>query len=312
VALPANGKHYRIIVEQPANHPGRNYFATASVEACDPNMTGPSLGFVTQLEEDDRDSYQSKDCIENQLSFDPIDFIGYPKGYLDTCDTNTDLITSQTDLKYHIRFQNVSTDTSNRVVIRDTIPSGLDITSIRPGASSHPYTFEAYGDGFVKFTFSDLEQVDNTINEMLSHGFVKYRISQKPNNPEGTIIENGAIIFQDYDVPNETERVRHQVGGIDITDFVCVSTSVVNPNFPNVEVEVYPNPFNEVATIKITGQQFQDLEFQLFDATGRKVQTAFFENNSLEISRNQLSQGLYIFTINVKGQAVASGKLIVQ
>ena len=312
IAYKANGKHFRLVVDQTADHPGRNYFATASVEACDPDNQGVSLGYVTQLEEADRDPYQSKDCIENQLSFDPIDFIGYPKGYRDTCDTNADLITSQTDLKYHIRFQNVSADSSHRVVIRDTIPSNLDITSIRPGASSHPYTFEAYGDGFVKFTFSDLGQVNSTNNEMLSHGFVKYRISQKPNNPVGTIIENSAIVFQDYDVPTDTEFSRHQVGGENLTDFLCFLTSTENPDFPHVNLDVYPNPFTDFAKVEVTGEQFKDMEFHVFDASGKKVRVENFENNELEFYRNQLPQGLYIFTIIVKGQVVQSGKLIIQ
>ncbi|MDG2418195.1 MAG: T9SS type A sorting domain-containing protein, partial [Saprospiraceae bacterium] len=312
IAYKANGKHYRLIADQAIDHPGRNYFATASVEACDPDNQGVSLGYVTQLEEADRDPYQSKDCIENQLSFDPIDFIGYPKGYRDTCDTNADLITSQTDLKYHIRFQNVSADSSHRVVIRDTISSNLDITSIRPGASSHPYTFEAYGDGFVKFTFSDLGQVNSTNNEMLSHGFVKYRISQKPNNPVGTIIENSAIVFQDYDVPTDTEFSRHQVGGENLTDFLCFLTSTENPDFPHVNLDVYPNPFTDFAKVEVTGEQFKDMEFHVFDASGKKVRVENFENNELEFYRNQLPQGLYIFTIIVKGQVVQSGKLIIQ
>ena len=312
IAFAANGQHYRLVVDQSPNHPGRNYFATASVEACDPNNTGSSLGFVTQLEEADRDPYQSKDCIENQLSFDAIDFIGYPKGYKDTCTTNSDLITSQTDLKYHIRFQNVSTDTSGRVVIRDTIPSNLDITSIRPGASSHPYTFEAYGDGFVKFTFSNLEQPNSTNNELLSHGFVKYRISQKPNNPVGTIIENSAIVFQDYNVPVDTEVSRHQVGGEQLIDFVCFLTSIENPDLPHVNLEVYPNPFTDFAKIKVEGEQFKNMDFHVFDTTGKKVRTEKFESNTLEFYRNQLPQGLYVFTIEVKGLVVQSGKLIIQ
>ena len=207
----------------------------------------------------------------------------------------------------------MSADSSHRVVIRDTISSNLDITSIRPGASSHPYTFEAYGDGFVKFTFSDLGQVNSTNNEMLSHGFVKYRISQKPNNPVGTIIENSAIVFQDYDVPTDTEFSRHQVGGEKLTDFLCLlMTSTENPDFPHVNLDVYPNPFTDFAKVEVTGEQFKDMEFHVFDASGKKVRVENFENNELEFYRNQLPQGLYIFTIIVKGQVVQSGKLIIQ
>ena len=54
------------------------------------------------------------------------------------------------------------------------------------------------------------------------------------------------------------------------------------------------------------------MEFHVFDAAGKKVRVENFENNELEFYRNQLPQGLYIFTIIVKGQVVQSGKLIIQ
>ena len=213
IRLPANGSTYRLIVEQPENHPGRNLFSTSAIESCDPNNVGATLSAVNQFEEDDRDPTVSISCQENKIAFDPSELQAYPKGYKDTCTMSTDFkITSQTDLEYHIRFQNIGMDTLGNVVVRDTIPSHLDVTSIRPGASSHPYTFETYGTGWVKFTFSNLELPNNTSNELLSHGFVKYRISQKPGNPVGTLIEHDdALIYELYEAPKATNGMTHVV-----------------------------------------------------------------------------------------------------
>ena len=301
IRLPANGSTYRLIAEQPENHPGRNLFSTSAIESCDPNNVGATLGTVNQFEEDDRDPAVSISCQENKIAFDPTELQAYPKGYKDTCTMSTDFkITSQTDLEYHIRFQNVSTDTLGNVVVRDTIPSHLDVTSIRPGAASHPYTFEAYGTGWVKFTFPDLELPNNTSNESLSHGFVKYRISQNPGNPMGTLIEHDdALIFELYRAPKATNNMTHLVGGDTYEEFLCFLVNTDDFDFPNVEIKVYPNPFTEIAQIEVTGIDFKTLNLHVFDMTGRRLRTETFDNSSFEFKKGDLTSGMYTFSLEL-------------
>lgn len=314
IRLPANGSTYRLIAQQPDDHPGRNLFSTSAIESCDPNNVGATLTAVNQFEEDDRDPTVSISCQVNKIAFDPSELQAYPKGYKDTCTMSTDFkITSQTDLEYHIRFQNVGMDTLGNVVVRDTIPSHLDVTSIRPGAASHPYTFEAYGTGWVKFTFPNLELPNNTSNELLSHGFVKYRVSQKPGNPVGTLIEHDdALIYELYEAPKVTNGMTHLVGGETYFDFVCVITDIDNPDFPNVEIKVYPNPFTEIAKIEVTGIDFKTLNLHVFDMAGKELRTETFDSNSFEFQRGNLAQGMYTFTLENEGTIIKTGKIIIQ
>ena len=152
ISRGANGTSYRIIAEQSPGHPGSSY-PTVAVEGC---STGSnfSTGFTTELQEDENDPFISIDVQEAISSTTDYTFLrGYPKGYLEDGENQ---IPANTSLEYHIYFENSGTDTLQRLVIRDTLPNGLDLGTIVPGASSHPYEFEAYSSGVLKFTFNDL------------------------------------------------------------------------------------------------------------------------------------------------------------
>ena len=177
LAYGATGGTFRLVAKQIEGHPGNSIHPSIAVEGCVAGGgTNYTTGFYTQLPEDDKDHFLAADCQENiPDTFDAQVKRGYPKGYGDSLK-----IASTTDLKYHIKFQNVGTDTAIRVVIRDTISPYLDPQFVRPGASSHDYDFEVYDNGILKFTFNNIMLIDSSTNEGASHGFVKYRITQKP------------------------------------------------------------------------------------------------------------------------------------
>ena len=190
IVVPANGKTYRIIVPQSADHPGDSR-PTMAVEAFNPGGQTPSLGIATELAEDDYDPFKAVSHEENININNYTDQFkrGYPKGF----DQDHLIDSLITDLTYQINFRNTGTEEAIRVVIRDTISTHLDPSTIQMGASSHDYTYEIYGDGILKITFEDLILSPNGGAE--SDGFVKYRISQKPGNPAGTLIKSSASIY---------------------------------------------------------------------------------------------------------------------
>ncbi|MCP4440708.1 MAG: hypothetical protein GY810_17310 [Aureispira sp.] len=98
---------------------------------------------------------------------------------------------------------------------------------------------------------------DSNVNEPLSNGFFRYRIEQQPNNPNGTVIENQAAIYFDYNPAIMTNTTFHTVG----ENFVAVNiiTSTEETLFNNIEVKVYPNPFQEQTTIAVEGGNYEDL-----------------------------------------------------
>jgi len=178
LSVAANGSTYRLEVEQEAFHPGVS-FPSLSIEGCG----GLTPGLINSYYLDDGNLHTDIDCKEIIGSYDPNDKRGYPLGY-----DSENYIDKNTDLEYLIRFQNVGNDTAFRVVIRDTLSPLLDASSVRPGSSSHPYSFSLTGNGILKFVFEDIELPDSTTDLSGSNGFVEFKIKQSPDNQIGDVI----------------------------------------------------------------------------------------------------------------------------
>ncbi|MBK8415955.1 MAG: hypothetical protein IPL22_16495 [Bacteroidetes bacterium] len=71
-------------------------------------------------------------------SFDPNDKSVLPRGV----GPQGFVTASDTAFSYTIRFENTGSDTAFMVTIMDVLDADLDIATIRPGLSSHNYTWE--------------------------------------------------------------------------------------------------------------------------------------------------------------------------
>ncbi len=304
VALPVNaGATYRVIAEQTPFHPGRTY-PTAFVEGCVEEGAPFSTGFATQFPENDLDPGISIDVQEIVGSNSSVELRGYPKGYGDSS-----LVASNTDITYTVFFRNTGTDTINRLVIRDTLSSQLDITTVTPGASNLPYEFEVYDNGILKFTFSDIELLPGgSDGDASSYGFVKFRVSQKPDNPAGTAIENRAVVYFDYLEPEKTNWTRYFVGQFPS----YITTDVEKVFYPGVKINVYPNPFIDSTVFDIEGYDFKEVILNVFDSSGRLLHTSRHTGNQIMYYRNALPSGLYFFRLESEGKPISSGKLLVR
>ncbi len=302
-----NGASYRIIAEQSEFHPGRSY-PTSFVEGCVQEGEPFRTGQVTMFPENDLDPNISIDIQEIEGSNTGSALLkGYPKGYRDS------IIATDDDITYTVLFRNFGTDTVTRVVIRDTLSPLLDITTVIPGASNYPYDFEVYDNGILKITFSEIELLPGgSAEDNASYGFVKFRVSQKPNNPVGAIIENRAAIFFDYYSPLQTNQVRYFLG--DFPSYIEVKsvTGVDQDLWPGVKINVYPNPFKDAAVFEIEGRSFDELTLRVFDPSGRLIRTDRYAGNKILYYRNQLPAGLYFFRLETRGQLISSGKLMVR
>lgn len=310
ISFEGNGATYRLIAEQSEDHPGNNN-PTVAIEGCVEEGLPYSTGFVTQFAENDQDPFLAVNASETTGSSNqPVELRGYPKGYQDS------IIDVNTALKYTVLFRNTSTDTISRVVIRDTLPAELDITTLVPGAGSHPYVFEIYNNGVLKITFDEIQlQPGDSAEEALKRGFVEFRIAQKPGNPIGTTIDNRAVVYFDYVPPMVTNNVHRVVECNDIfdTEEGCIVVDVTNPPLiPGVDIKVYPNPFTESATFEINGRSFDAVKLQLFDLQGRLVRSEKSSGSRFQFDRNHLPRGLYMFTLESEGQLIATGKMIIQ
>lgn len=300
VTLPANGATYVLDVAQVANHPGDSDPLLA-VEGCGVNNMGTfSIGFAGQFPENDGNPFISIECHETIGAYDPNDKRGFPLGFGDE-----HFIEPGQDLEYHIRFQNTGTDTAFNVRIEDVISDKLDLTTFRPGASSHFYEMDFRGDTAV-FLFPNILLPDSNVNEPLSHGFVKFKINQKVDNEIGDVIENTAGIFFDFNEPIITNTTVHRLG----EDFILSPTFEAKKM--NVELSIRPHPAFGETTLHLLGDvPTGEITFTLFDLTGKHVGTQNFISPTGKIDLSDLGEGLYFFQINSENEMIGVGKLLV-
>jgi uncharacterized repeat protein (TIGR01451 family) len=303
VIYTRNGAVYRLEAEQDANHPYSSYTALGVLQCVSSTFAAnTSLGILGQFVEDDGSPAVSIDCQENVGSWNPNDKQARPIGY-----GAAHAVEVNTDLEYHIRFQNTGTDTAFSVIVFDTLSRALDPSSIIVGASSHPFTWELKGNGVLVFTFDNILLPDSTVNESASHGYVKFKIKQQPNLALGTLINNTAAIVLDMNAPVLTNTTFHTIDEDFIVDVVKIG------NRPQTTIEAYPNPFKEFVKIVVKGETFSVLEVRVVDAIGRQVQSkkVAFQNEIL-LQGQHLETGMYFFQLIGDGELIGTGKLIAQ
>ncbi len=297
--MEASGQTFRMEAEQVPNHPFPGSVAVA-VEGCNGlNFTGLVNLFCTE----NPNPFIAVDCQENIGSFDPNDKSAAPFGY-----GENHFIERNTDLEYLIRFQNTGTDTAFKVVVLDTLSQYLDPISVRPGIGSHPFSFEMLDENVLRFTFDNILLPDSTTNEPASHGFVKFSVKQQPGISLGTVIENSAAIYFDFNEPVITNTVFHTIG----ENFIEVTSDAVERPSGYGELLVYPNPSSGYANFEIPGNTLEDGTFVLHDHLGRVVRTESVAGNRFRFERGLLVPGIYFYSIENAGAKLYSGKIILK
>ena len=203
--------------------------------------------------------HQNRLCRLLRGSYDPNDKLADPPGA-----GPTNRILPNLDIRYTVRFQNTGNDTAFAVVILDTIDTEvLDLTTIRPGPSSHPYTFQVKEGNVLEFTFHPIALPDSTTDKDGSQGYVSYQIEQQKDLPTGTQIGNRAAIYFDNNPVVLTNTYFHQVHRLQS----MISTGISEATEAGW-LKVYPNPSSGKITVEA---EFPVDQIQVFDVVGRLV-----------------------------------------
>jgi uncharacterized repeat protein (TIGR01451 family) len=303
-ALPR--KFYRIEVEQESGIPWTisDPIVSAFVEGCVPDGNGDfNIGFPTQFLNGHAPTFRAISCKQNTGSFDPNNKEAQPVGY-----DAAHYINPNQYIDYQINFQNTGTDTAFFVTLIDSLSTHLDPGSIQLTSASHPYTWTLKGNGILEVKFDYIMLPDSNVNEAASHGFAKFRIQQKANNPVGTILNNFADIYFDLNAPVRTNTTYHEIG----MDFYIL-TIVPLKEAPELKVKAFPNPFTSATTIQVEGEEYDNLTLMVYDIMGRQVAVLSEDNTSqIELSRNNLKTGVYVFKLLGNDQPISAGKIIAQ
>ncbi len=297
--LPVNGSTYHLLAPQEPGAPGPELISLGTM-GCNGNHA-PELNEFPQYS---GDPFTVIHCPWIQGPYDPNDKLATPSG----AGMDHEILPN-TDLQYTIRFQNVGNDTAFRVIIKDTLSDLLDPATIVPGPSSHPFSWRLEDAGILTFNFYEINLPDSTTNLMESQGFVNFRIKQKRDLAPGSVIENSAAIYFDFNAPVITNTTFHTIS--DLLEIVSGSVTVADPG---TAVKVMPNPILNGAWIQVEGVDFgmDELILNLYDLTGKTIRTLSGQGAQIWVDRGSLVPGMYFFTLEKAGNWQASGKLMVQ
>jgi hypothetical protein len=300
ITIPADGNTVTLTAQQSDGFPFPGN-AIISIESCNGDL---QPGYVNHISQNNSSPFIAVNCTQNIGSFDPNFKSTLPVGV-----DSFHYITNTTPLEYIVHFQNTGTDTAFSVTVTDTLSKLLTISSVKMGASSHKYNYTIANNGILKVQFDNIRLPDSSENYIASQSFFKFSILPKNNLADNVIINNDASIFFDFNNGVETNNVYHTIK----ENIFNIVTSVATAFQNKYTVKVYPNPFSNVFTIKLitVNQKNQSQELSIFDVHGNIVFTAVF-NDEISINTKNWNENMYLYTISINNNIIASGKLLKQ
>ncbi len=93
---------------------------------------------------------------------------------------------------------------------------------------------------------------------------------------------------------------------------ITTSNSIEKNNKQKTSVDIFPNPFNTFARLKINSEsEINQAEFILFDILGKVVKKVKINAAEVMIDRNEINNGLYFYQLIYMGETLDTGKLII-
>lgn len=221
-------------------------------------------------------------CIFPIGSFDPNDIQAFANGR-----NTVDYVEKKDQLLYRIRFQNTGTDTAFNVFITDTLPPELNPRSVRPIIASHDYSWELR-DNVLLLKFENIFLPDSNKNELLSNGYIDFKIEMADNITNGDRIENFADIYFDFNLPVRTNISSLTVGKPSSTD-----------DHPDEIAIIFPNPVRQELYIKMKQTMWVDM-ISILDLYGKVVKTMAQpsqKSSFLNVETSEIPEGIYLLQI---------------
>jgi hypothetical protein len=229
-------------------------------------------------------------------AIDPNELHVFPKG-----EGAEGFIKRETKLKYTILFQNVGTYLASNVQVKSQLPAELDYTNILEVYSSHSFSYQISEKGLFSAYFENINLPDSTSDSEASNGFISFIVPLIETINYGTLIENKADIYFDFEEPISTNKVKNTV--------------VLNSQ--REALLVYPNPAKSTVRVQLVsskGKYQSDnliVKYRIYNSMGTLIVSANSLDRELSIDVNQFIPGIYyLIATDLSGKNLST-KIIV-
>jgi len=245
---------------------------------------GDSVTFIAQL-----NLIEDANSIDNSielsqpvlLSYDPNDIRNLDGGVIDYFEWS-----SLTPQRYLIRFENTGNHPTTFVRVRDTLNNNYDFSTLKILATSHPMIYLTGHNGALEFYFEELNLLPANQSPDSSQGWIYYEVSPNASIPHGTIIENRAFIYFDFNPPILTN-----------TDTTIVDLTLDNGKMVSegTGLKIYPNPANDYIHVTFEKLVSQESVLNMIGLDGKLVQMVKVaaNSNSIDFSTSDMRPGFY-------------------
>ncbi|WP_298144572.1 T9SS type A sorting domain-containing protein [Flavobacterium sp.] len=199
------------------------------------------------------------------------------------------------ELEYTIRFENTGNGSAETVRLENTLPINVDALSFTPIDASHRYQLQQNGNQII-VVFNNIDLPPSQENTNIGHGYFKYKVSPTAGFQIGTVIENVAEIYFDFNpaivTPLWTTTFVEQMSVAENKPLVQFYTNPVTDLF---ELTLEDNQANAFATV-----------YDLKGSVLAKVETV---NGKLQIETQNWMSGIYVVKLEA-GEIVENVKLV--
>ncbi|MFM2285391.1 MAG: hypothetical protein RLZZ543_888, partial [Bacteroidota bacterium] len=231
-------------------------------------------------------------------SWDPNDKQGVPPGI-----GEEGSILPNTRLSYTIRFQNTGSAPAVNVVLVDTLSSDFVLETFSMNAASDAYSVHVdQATRVIRWTFNNIMLPDSTSDPIGSIGFVNFSIDPVQNQLDGTVLNNFADIYFDFNSPIRTNTTVHTINRNVGMEAVKGQTLV----------NVYPNPFSGSTQFLVNTPDNSNANVQIYNMLGEVVASFSVESGKLtSFDASGYAAGMYTYKVTSK-KGNSTGKLVIR
>jgi uncharacterized repeat protein (TIGR01451 family) len=198
---------------------------------------------------------------------------------------------------YTIYFQNTGTAPAFNIRLADTLDTNLDLSTFQVTNYSHAVLTYLHGN-VLTFRFNNIMLPDSTTDLEGSIGFVQYRIKPIAGLPVGTVIENTAHIFFDFNDAIVTNTT--------LNEYVIPTSVAALAQQGNLML--FPNPASGLFTIEWNNQNTLSA-IEVFNMNGVRVLQKQSNQNREVMDLSTYPAGVYMVRVS-NSQYVMQTKLI--
>lgn len=188
-------------------------------------------------------------------------------------------------LHYRIRFQNTGTAEAINILVENTLDDHLDWTTFQLLSTSHDSHFEIENGNQIDFIFNNIDLPAEMDDEPNSHGYIIYRIKPLDDISVGSLIQNQASIFFDFNEPIITNIATTYIGQPEIVEPLGLDDN------GTLSYKVFPVPVSGILNIE------SQANISKVEITNDLGQVLMVEQAVNQLDLSSLARGLYFVKV---------------